>query len=119
MHLHAIACLSAQATVVLSFYRGVMSAHTSFRSCNLFDLHVEYQLSARAADAHHMLGVQEVQATRNVERNAAAAAPPAERVCFCAAMRAALQRVEQVAALRSNIGMKPKQWNTRLEHSVA
>ena len=30
-----------------------------------------------AAVAHHMLGVQEVQAARDVQRNAAAAAPPA------------------------------------------
>ena len=49
--------------------------------------------------AHHMLGVQEVQAAHNVERNAAAAPPPAERVRCAAAARAALQRAEQVAAL--------------------
>ena len=46
-----------------------------------------------------MLGVQEVQAARDIERDPAAAAPPAERVCCAAAKRAALQRAEQVAAL--------------------
>ena len=53
-----------------------------------------------------MLGVQEVQAARDVERDAAAAPPPAKRVRCAAAERAALQRAEQVAALRS----KPNQF---------
>ena len=47
-----------------------------------------------------MLGVQEVQAARDIERDAAAAPPPAERVRCAAAVRAALQRAEQVAALQ-------------------
>ena len=50
--------------------------------------------------AHHMLGVQEVQAARDVQCNAAAASPPAERVCCAAAMLIATQRAKQVATLR-------------------
>ena len=49
---------------------------------------------------HHMLGVQEGEAARDVERDAAAAPPPAERVRCAAAIRAALQGGEEVSALR-------------------
>ena len=51
---------------------------------------------------HHVLGVQEVQAARDVQGNAAAALPPAERVRLAAAARAAVQRAEQVAALQAS-----------------
>ena len=49
-----------------------------------------------------------MQAARDVERDAAAAPPPAERVRCAAAERAALQRAEQVAALRSKPNHLPK-----------
>ena len=64
---------------------------------------------------HHVLGMQEVQAARDVQRDAAAAAPPAERVRRAAAARAALQRAEQVAALRSN----PTPYKCRMLLAVA
>ena len=50
---------------------------------------------------HHMLGVQEVQAACDVQCNAAAVPPPAQRVCGAAAMRIASQRAEQIATLRT------------------
>ena len=64
-----------------------------------------------ASSAYHMLGMQKVQATRDVQRNAAAAPPPAERVCSAAAVRAALQRAKQVAALNENLLLSVSQYN--------
>ena len=49
-----------------------------------------------------MLGVQEVQAARDIQRDAAAAPPPAERVRRAAGAWAAMQRAEQVAALQAS-----------------
>ena len=51
--------------------------------------------------AHHVLRVQEVQAARDVQRHAAAAPPPAQRVRHADALRVALQRAVQVPALRT------------------
>ena len=48
-----------------------------------------------------MLRVQEVQAARNVQRHAAAAPPPAQRVRHADALRVALQRAVQVSALHA------------------
>ena len=66
-----------------------------------------------------MLGVQEVQAARDIKRDAAAAPPPAERVRCAAAARAALQRAEQVAALCSDTGSGLQQYSSCLKHAAA
>ena len=59
---------------------------------------------------HHMLGVQEVQAACDVQRDAAAVPPPAERVSCAAAVRVAPQRAEQVAALHHARDMRTRRF---------